>query len=421
LINQTKLIGLLYLENSLTPNVFTPARIAVLKVLASQAAISLENTRLYRDLEEREAKIRRLVDANVVGIFIWTLEGAIIEANEAFLRMVGYRREDLLSGRLRWTDLTPADWHERDKRAIAELEATGICQPLEKEYFRKDGTRVPVLIGAAIFEESQNEGVAFVLDLSERKRAEEALRRSEAYLTQAQRLSQTGSFWWKVSTGQLICSDEAFRIMGYDRTARPSVERVFERVHPEDIQVVQHMVSRAAREGMNMDFEHRLLMPDGSVKHVHVVVEAVCLEPDNREFVGTVMDITARKRAQEAVSKAQAELAHVTRVTTVGELTASIAHEINQPLAAIVTNANAGLRWLAGDSPNLEETNQAIHRIIRDGKRAGAIVSRMRALFKKAPAAKEPLDINELIQEVLTLTQSEVHRNHVSLRTRFCK
>lgn len=170
-----------------------------------------------------------------------------------------------------------------------------------------------------------------------------------------------------------------------------------------------------------MDFEHRLLMPDGSVKHVHVVVEAVCLEPDNREFVGTVMDITARKRAQEAVSKAQAELAHVTRVTTVGELTASIAHEINQPLAAIVTNANAGLRWLAGDSPNLEETNQAIHRIIRDGKRAGAIVSRMRALFKKAPAAKEPLDINELIQEVLTLTQSEVHRNHVSLRTRFCK
>jgi PAS domain S-box-containing protein len=260
-----------------------------------------------------------------------------------------------------------------------------------------------------------------VLDLSERKRAEEALRRSEAYLTQAQRLSQTGSFWWKVSTGQLICSDEAFRIMGYDRTARPSVERVFERVHPEDIQVVQHMVSRAAREGMNMDFEHRLLMPDGSVKHVHVVVEAVCLEPDNREFVGTVMDITARKRAQEAVSKAQAELAHVTRVTTVGELTASIAHEINQPLAAIVTNANAGLRWLAGDSPNLEETNQAIHRIIRDGKRAGAIVSRMRALFKKAPAAKEPLDINELIQEVLTLTQSEVHRNHVSLRTRFCK
>jgi PAS domain S-box-containing protein len=419
LTNQGKLIGVLYLENNLTPHVFTSTRIAVLKLLASQAAMSLENTRLYRDLEEREAKIRRLVDANIMGIFIWNLEGEIIEANEAFLHMVEYSREDLVLSRMRWTDLTPADWHARDGRAIAELEATGICQPFEKEYFRKDGDRVPVLIGAAFFEGSKNEGVAFVLDLSERKRAEEALRRSEACLTQAQRLSQTGSFWWKVSSGELFWSDEVFRIMEYDRTIRPSLELVFKRVHPEDIWSVQHTVSRAAREGMNIDFEHRLLMPDGSVKHVHVVLEAVCLDPKNREFVGAVMDITARKQAEEAVSKAQGELAHVTRVTTVGELTASIAHEINQPLTAIVTNANAGLRWLAGDSPNLEETSQAIRRIIRDGKRASSVVSRIRALFKKAPTATEPLDINEVIQEVLTLTQSEAHRNHVSLRTQF--
>jgi len=147
---------------------------------------------------------------------------------------------------------------------------------------------VPVMIGGAIFEGSKDEGVAFVLDLSEQKRSEEALRRSEAYLTQAQRLSQTGSLWWKVSSGEIIWSDEAFRIMGYDRTMRPSVELVFKRVHPEDIWTVQQMVSRAAREGTNMDFEHRLLMPDGSVKHVHVVLEAVCLDPENREFVGTV-------------------------------------------------------------------------------------------------------------------------------------
>jgi len=137
LINQGKLTGVLYLENNLTPNVFTPTRIAVLKLLASQAAISLENTRLYHELEEREAKIRRLVDANIVGIFIWNLEGQIIEANEAFLRMVGFSREDLGSGRLRWTDLTPADWHDRDEQAIAELEATGVLQPFEKEYFRR--------------------------------------------------------------------------------------------------------------------------------------------------------------------------------------------------------------------------------------------------------------------------------------------
>ena len=292
LINQAKLIGLLYLENNLTPNVFTPTRIAVLKLLASQAAISLENTRLYRDLEEREAKIRRLVEANIVGIFIWNLEGEIIEANEAFLHLLGYSREDLVSGRLRWTDLTPAEWRDRNERAVAEIKATGTVQPNEKEYFRKDGSRVPVLVGAAIFEGSEDEGVAFVLDLSEQKRAEEALQ------------------------------------------------------------------------------------------------------------------------------KAQAELAHVTRVATVGELTASIAHEINQPLAAVVTNANASLRWLSRDSPNLAEACEAIRRIIRDGNRAGEVISRMRALFKKASTTKERLDINEAIEEVVTLAQSEVQRNRVSLQSR---
>jgi PAS domain S-box-containing protein len=289
LLNQAKLIGVLYLENNLAPQVFTPTKIAVLKLLASQAAISLENTRLYHDLQEREARIRRLVDANVMGIFIWNLEGQIIEANEALLQMVDYSRSDLLSGRVRWTDLTPAEWRDRDRDAIAQISTTGTFQPYKKEYLRKDGSRVPVLIGGAIFEGNANEGVAFVLDLTEQKQAEEALQ------------------------------------------------------------------------------------------------------------------------------KAQAELAHVTRILTVGELTASIAHEINQPLAAILANGNAGLRWLNGESPNLDEANQAIRRIIRDGKRAGDIVSRVQALFKKAPVAQEPLAINEVIQEVLVLTQNDINRYRVSL------
>ena len=172
MINQAKLTSVLYLEINLTPNVLTPTRIAVLKVLASQAAISLENARLYPDLEEREAEIRRLVDANIVGIFIANLEGAIIGANDAFLQMVQYGREDLVTGRVRWTDLTPAEYRKRDERALEELHVTGTVQPYEKEFFRKDGSRVPVLAGAALFERSSNEGVAFVLDLSEQIRAE---------------------------------------------------------------------------------------------------------------------------------------------------------------------------------------------------------------------------------------------------------
>ena len=147
LINQAKLVGVLYLENNLAARVFAPARIAALTLLASQAAISLENTRLYRDLAEREAKIRRLVDANIIGIIISDLEGRILEANDAFLRMLGYDREDLASGRLNRTKLTPPEWRDRDARTVAELKTIGIVQPFEKEYFRKDGSRVPVLIG----------------------------------------------------------------------------------------------------------------------------------------------------------------------------------------------------------------------------------------------------------------------------------
>jgi PAS domain S-box-containing protein len=176
LVNQARLNGVIYLENSLTAHVFTSERITVLKVLATQAAISLENTRLYRDLENREAKIRRLVDANVVGIFMWNLEGAITGANEAFLRMVQCDREDLASGRVRWTDLTPAEWHDRDGRAMAELKASGVFQPYEKEFFRKDGSHVPILLGGALSEGTGNEGVAFILDLSEQKRTEAEIR-----------------------------------------------------------------------------------------------------------------------------------------------------------------------------------------------------------------------------------------------------
>ena len=217
-------------------SVFTPTRITVLKLLASQAAIALENTRLYSELTERDARIRRLVEANIIGIVIWNLDGRIIEANEAFLRMVGYGREDLVSGRVRWREVTPDKWREADEQALAELAATGICEPFEKEYFRQDGSRVPVLVGAALVEERRDEGVAFVLDLTERKRADEALRRSEAYSAEAQRLSHTGSWAFDVATRQIVhWSQEHFRIFGFDPAqGMPSFETFRQRIHPDD-------------------------------------------------------------------------------------------------------------------------------------------------------------------------------------------
>jgi PAS domain S-box-containing protein len=176
LLKQTRLIGLLYLENNLTPHAFTPARMAVLKLLASEAAISMENTRLYGDLQEREARVRRLVDSNIVGVMIWNLDGRVLEANDAFLGMLQYGREDFAADSVRWTDLTPAEWREKDERAIADLKATGKVQPYEKEFFRRDGTRVPVLTGGALIDGKGNDGVAFALDLSEQKRAEAEIR-----------------------------------------------------------------------------------------------------------------------------------------------------------------------------------------------------------------------------------------------------
>jgi PAS domain S-box-containing protein len=181
-----------------------------------------------------EAKIRRLVEANVVGIVMWNLEGVLTGANDAFLRMVQYDREDLASGRVRWTELTPAEWRGDDEHAIADLKANGIFQPFEKEYLRKDGSRVPVLLGGALLEGSGREGVAFVLDLSEQKRAESALRRSEAFLAEGQRLSQTGSFSWRVATDEVTWSEQLYRIYELEIGVPVTFEVIRTRVHPED-------------------------------------------------------------------------------------------------------------------------------------------------------------------------------------------
>jgi PAS domain S-box-containing protein len=298
LMRRSALIGLLYLENNLTTQAFTPDRVTVLELLASQAAITLENARLYRDLAEREAKIRRLVDANIVGIFIFDLEGRILEANDAFLRIVGYDHEDLASGRMRWTDLTPPEWLERDNQRIAEVKTTGTLQPFEKEYFRKDGSRAPVLIGVAMFEAGESEGVGFVLDLTERKRAEAEARESE-------------------------------------------------------------------------------------------------------------------RRYREV----QMALAHSNRAATMGQLTASIAHEVQQPITAVAANAAAALRWLGARPPNVDEATQALGRIVNDAMRAGDIIGRIRDLVRKAPPRKDRVDINEAIREVIELTRGEAAKNDVSVLT----
>src|SRR5580693_2549917 len=242
------------------------------------------------------------------------------------------------------------------------------------------------------------------------------LRRSEAYLAEAQRLSHTGSFGWKPSTGDIIWSEETFRIFQYDPTMTPTVELFLQRVHPEDAALVQQTIERAEQDGKDFDHEYRLVMPDSFLKYVHVVAHALGDESGSIEFVGAVMDVTERKRAEEALHQSQAELAHVNRVTTMGELTASLAHEVNQPIAAAVTDANTCLRWLTRDHPDLEEARAAAARAAKDATRAAEIISRVRLLFKKESPERELVDANEVIPRIIALLYGEAVRYNISVR-----
>ncbi len=365
-----------------------------------------------------EAKIRRLVEANVVGIVMWNLEGAITGANEAFLRMVQYDREDLASGRVRWTDLTPAEWRGHDERAVAQLKATGIFQPFEKEYFRKDGGRVSVLLGGALFEGSGNEGVAFVLDLSEQKRAERALRRSEAFLAEGQHLSQIGSFSWRVATDEITWSEQLYRIYELEIGVPVTLELIRTRVHPEDVSLIEKMkmVGQASDGGNDFEWQYRLMMPDHSLKYMHAVAHATRDQDGQLEYIAVVQDVTARRLTEEARDKARSELAHVARVMSLGTLTASIAHELNQPLSGIVTNASTCMRMLATDPPNVDGARETARRTIRDGNRASDVIARLRALFSNRGAMTESVDLNEATREVLALSSTEIQQNRVILR-----
>jgi len=242
-----------------------------------------------------------------------------------------------------------------------------------------------------------------------------ALRRSEAYLAEAQRLSNMGSFARKLGTGEFFWSKETYRIMGFDETVKPTDALILQRIHPDDRKLVRQQLDRAARGDEDYEYEYRLLMPDGEVKHVHLRADRQVSETGEEELVGAVMDVTATRKAQEALQVAQTALAHVTRVSMLGEMSASIAHEVNQPLGAIVTNAESSLRWLSRQPPEVEEAVAGIRQIVKDAHRASEVIRRIREFSKQAEPEMVRLDINEVVEEVVTLLRHEALRHGATM------
>ncbi|MGC2110614.1 MAG: ATP-binding protein [Candidatus Korobacteraceae bacterium] len=253
-------------------------------------------------------------------------------------------------------------------------------------------------------------------DITERKQAEEKLRRSEAFLAEGQHLARVGSFSWHVATNKITWSEQLYRIFEFDEGTPQTIERVYSRVHPDDLPLLREIVERSRLDGSDIEFEHRLLMPDLSVKYVNMVAHAIRHQDGRLEYIGALQDVTQRRSSEEALSKARSELAHVARVSSLGVLTALIAHEVNQPLSGIVTNSSTCLRMLGANPPNVEGARETVRRTIRDGNRAAEVINRLRALFSKKETTPEPLDLNEATEEVIALLLSELQRNRVILR-----
>jgi PAS domain S-box-containing protein len=383
-------------------------------------------------VRQTEQELRLVIDT--IPAIVWRKlpDGSADFINQRFREYWGLSADEGLG----WGWVNAIHPDERKKFEEEWRAACAAGAPFDKEarLRRADGEYRRVLLRAVPRRDEDGNIVKWygtTTDIEDHKRAETALRRSEAYLAEAQRLSLTGSFAWNVSRGEVFWSDEMYRILGFDRATKPTLELLFQRIHPGDRAFVQATLDHASIYGTDLDIEHRLLMPEGSVKYVHVVGHTVSdgaagieraglncfrLGSAGLELVGAVMDVTTAKRAAEELHEAQTALAHVTRVTTLGELTASIAHEVNQPLGALVTNAEACLLWLDHGNPNLDEARRNVKMIIKDGHRAGEVIRRVRALLKKTDPQMAPLDVNNVVNEVIALVQREVFSHRVSLR-----
>jgi PAS domain S-box-containing protein len=377
------------------------------------------------ELQQSEERYRLLIETASDAVVSADESGTITFANPSTMRIFGYAREDLIGKSL--TVLMPEVIRPVYNDAFRRYSSTGQrqlnWQAVELEGLRKNGEEFPIAVSLG---ESMTGGhrifSAFIRDISEQKRAQESLRRSHSYLAQAQRLTRIGIFAWEVpSRKSLYRSDEWYRIYGFDpRCGVPSWEEFLERVHPEDRQKLEANTDRVIAEKSDFDLEFRILIPGAPIKFIHTVGEPVLGRTGElQQFVGVVMDVTERRRAEEErerLRQAQAELARINRVTAMGALTASLAHEIKQPIGAAVTNAEACLRLLDRDQLDILDAREAASEMVKDARRAADIIERVRSLYQKGSSELEVVDVNQVIREMVIMLQNEANRKSITLR-----
>jgi PAS domain S-box-containing protein len=376
--------------------------------------------------QQQEIEIRQIIDFVPQHVAVLGPDRSRLYINQAALDYYGVTLEQWqAAGRI---TLHNPYFHQEDwDRTLSETEdefLSGIPHEIEARLLRKDGAYRWFLFRYNPMRDAQGKIQRWYVaatDIEDLKQAEQKLRQSEAYLAEAQRLSHTGS-WAQTHAGETrYWSEECYRLLGFDpHSEPPSLEAFFGRIHPEDQARTRETIKRGRRENVMYEFDFRIIHPSGAIRDIHAVTHPV-LSPSGEliEFVGTVIDVTERKLAEEErerLRQAQADLARVSRMTTMGELTASLAHEVNQPLAAAVVNASTCLRWLTRDSPDLEQARAAASGMLKDGKRASEIIKRIRRLFEKGPALRELVDLNEVVREMIALLHGEATQHTISVR-----
>lgn len=379
------------------------------------ASIAIERALADEALRSSERNLSLTINTIPTLIQVSRPDGSILSVNQAVLDYHGIALEDVQK-----EDFRARFYHADDVERLREERKAALKRPRQFEYEQralgKDGKYRWFLVRYSPLLDDQgmiDRWYATAFDIEDRKRAQEAVRRSEAFLAEAQRLTLSGSFSWLVATDELAWSEELYRIYEFDPGIKITLEVIRTRVHPEDLSLYEKMVEQARNGSEDFEWQYRLLMPDQSIKYMHAVAQATRDPSGQLEYIAAVRDVTARRTADEALDRARSELARVARVMSLGALTASIAHEVNQPLSGIITNASTCMRMLDADPPNVDGARETAKRTIRDGRRAADVITKLRALFTHKDGTTELVDLNEAAREVIALSRTELERNRV--------